>query len=200
MGQGVPIAAELEQQGDDTLVVKVTEGAPFDMQVTLSVEGGTLSATTVTVEGGSDSSEPVTVTRTGEEGTQVTVSVGSVTFQNYEAHHTRALKAGAGAGLTLPKIARLPVYPLSPEPHKWVQTLTASTSDIGDVDGLTNVSYSYQWLADDTEIDGATSSTYTVQSSDNGKVIKVQVTFTDDGGSDESLTSAGTSAVVLGGL
>ncbi len=80
------------------------------------------------------------------------------------------------------------------------QTLTASTSGISDSDDLTNVTYSYQWLADDTEIDGATSSTYTVQSTDNGKVIKVRVTFTDDAGNDESLTSAGTSAVVLGGL
>ena len=80
------------------------------------------------------------------------------------------------------------------------QTLTASTSGISDSDGLTNVSYSYQWLADDTEIDGATSSTYRVQSSDNGKVIKVEVIFTDDGGSLEALTSEGTSAVVLGGL
>ncbi len=59
----------------------------------------------------------------------------------------------------------------------------------------------YQWLSSrDTEIDGATSSTYTVQSSDNGKVIKVRVTFTDDAGNDESLTSMGTSAVVMGGL
>ena len=80
------------------------------------------------------------------------------------------------------------------------QTLTASTSGISDPDGLTNVTYSYQWLADDTEIDGATNSTYTVQSTDNGKVIKVRVSFTDDASNDESLTSAGTSAVVMGGL
>ena len=80
------------------------------------------------------------------------------------------------------------------------QTLTASTTGISDADGLTNVSYSYQWLADDTEINGATNSTYAVQSGDNGKVIKVRVSFTDDGGSNESLTSAGTSAVVMGGL
>ena len=65
--------------------------------------------------------------------------------------------------------------------------------------GLTNVSYHYRWVADDTEIDSATSSTYSVQASDNGKVIKVQVTFEDDAGYDESLTGAGTSAVVLGG-
>ena len=81
------------------------------------------------------------------------------------------------------------------------QSLTADTSGIADEDGLDNVSYSYQWLSSrDTEIDGATSSTYTVQSSDDGKVIKVQVTFTDDEGNDESLTSAGTAAVVMGGL
>ena len=71
------------------------------------------------------------------------------------------------------------------------QTLTAPTSGIVDRDGLTNVSYSYQWLADDTEIDGATSSTYTPQTTDIGKVIKVRITFTDDRSNDESLTSAG---------
>ena len=71
------------------------------------------------------------------------------------------------------------------------QTLTASTSGITDPDGLTNVSYSYQWLADDTEIDGATNSTYTPQTTDIGKVVKVRVTFTDDGDNDEQLTSAG---------
>ena len=80
------------------------------------------------------------------------------------------------------------------------QTLTASTSGISDANGLTNVAYSYQWLADDAEIDGATSSTYTLQSSDNGRIMKVQVTFTDDQGFSESLTSEGTAAVVMGGL
>ncbi len=78
--------------------------------------------------------------------------------------------------------------------------LTASTTGISDSNGLTNVSYSYQWLADDTNISGETRSTYTVRTSDAGKVIKVQVSFTDDAGYSESLTSAGTSVVVMGGL
>ena len=80
------------------------------------------------------------------------------------------------------------------------QTLTADTSGIADEEGLTGVAYRYQWLADDTEIDGATGSTYMLQASDNGKVIKVRATFTDDADSDESLTSAATAAVVMGGL
>ena len=79
------------------------------------------------------------------------------------------------------------------------QTLTADTSGISDADGLGNVTYGYQWLADDTEIDGATGSTYTLQASDNGKAIKVRVTFTDGAGNEESLTSAATEAVVMGG-
>ena len=78
------------------------------------------------------------------------------------------------------------------------QALTADTSGISDADGLTNVAYSYQWLADDTEIDGATSSSYTLQSSDEGKVVKVLVTFTDDDGGNESLAGEGRAAVMGG--
>ena len=198
-GATFTVTAELELHGD-TVQVIVTEGAPFDMLVTLSAEGGTLATTTVTVEGGSDSSGPVAVIPTGEEGTQVTVSVESVTFQNYEPHHTRALNAGAGASLTLSQNSQPTGQPTITGTAQVGQTLTASTSGIADTDGLDNVSYSYQWLADDTDIDGATSSTYTVQSTDDGKVIKVRVTFTDDEGNNESLTSEATTAVVMGGL
>ena len=76
------------------------------------------------------------------------------------------------------------------------ETLTADTSTIADEDGLTNVSYSYQWMADDTDIDGGTGATYTLADSDEGKTIQVGVTFTDDAGNQESLTSAATAAVV----
>ena len=60
------------------------------------------------------------------------------------------------------------------------QTLTADTSPIDDEDGLENVSYGYQWIAGGTDIDGATGSTYTLTSSEQGKTIQVRVTFTDD--------------------
>ena len=75
------------------------------------------------------------------------------------------------------------------------ETLTAGTSGIADADGLTNVEYGYQWLADDTEISGATNSSYTLTGAEVGKVIKVKVSFTDDAGNDETLTSAATGTV-----
>ena len=75
------------------------------------------------------------------------------------------------------------------------ETLTADTSGIADADGLSNVQYEYQWLADDAEISGATSLTYTLADTDEGKAIKVEVSFTDDADNDETLTSAATDAV-----
>ena len=76
------------------------------------------------------------------------------------------------------------------------ETLAASTPGISDTDGLTNPSYSYQWLSSrDAEIDGATGSTYVLVDSDAGKAIRVRVTFTDDAGNEETLTSAATAAV-----
>ena len=69
------------------------------------------------------------------------------------------------------------------------------TSGISDENGLSNVQYEYQWLADDSEISGATSSTYTVAAADEGKAIKVEVSFTDDAGNEETLTSEATDAV-----
>ena len=76
------------------------------------------------------------------------------------------------------------------------EKLTADTSGIADADGLTNATFSYQWLSSrDTEIGGATSSTYTLQASDESKAITVQVSFTDDAGNAETLTSEATEAV-----
>ena len=75
------------------------------------------------------------------------------------------------------------------------ETLTADTAGISDGDGLTGATYTYQWLADDAEINGATAVTYTLADADVGKAIRVKVTFTDDEGNAESLTSAATASV-----
>ena len=75
------------------------------------------------------------------------------------------------------------------------ETLTADTSGVTDADGLSNVQYEYQWLADDSEILGATNATYTLVAEDEGKAITVQVSFTDDEGNEETLTSTATDAV-----
>ena len=75
------------------------------------------------------------------------------------------------------------------------KTLTVETSAIDDADGLDNVAYSYQWLANGADITGATSSSYTLVDADKGKTIQVKVSFRDDRNNPETLTSAATAAV-----
>ena len=75
-------------------------------------------------------------------------------------------------------------------------TLTADTSAIRDADGLNNVSYSYQWIQVDadgtsnaTPITGATGSAYTLTGADEGRRIRVRVSFPDDISFPEERTS-----------
>ena len=78
-------------------------------------------------------------------------------------------------------------------------TLTASTSGIADANGLPDT-FSYRWIRVDgtTEayITGAISRTYILTPDDEGKTIKVAVSFTDGDGTLESLTSEATGRVV----
>ncbi|MBU2967019.1 hypothetical protein, partial [Amphritea atlantica] len=82
------------------------------------------------------------------------------------------------------------------------QTLTADTSGISDVDGLSN-SFSYQWQrsADGvnwSDLAGATNATYTLDDADVGQYLRVAVNITDDQGFAEGpLVSSATDAVSL---
>ena len=77
--------------------------------------------------------------------------------------------------------------------------MTADTSGIADADGLANVAYGYQWMRNDggafNDIADATNSTHALLAADVGKTIRVRVSFTDDAGNDEVLSSAATEAM-----
>ena len=126
----------------------------------------------------------------GEQGKTVNVAV---TFTD-DAGNAESLTSAATAAV---KPANTPAtgQPTISGTALVGETLTADTSGIDEEDGLTNVSFSYQWMADDVGIAGATAASYTLTSSEEGKAIKVRVSFTDDAGNEESLTSAATAAV-----
>ena len=79
------------------------------------------------------------------------------------------------------------------------EALRASVSGIADADGLSGATFGYQWLSHDgtadTAISGATQAVYTLAAADAGNTIKVRVSFTDDRGTEETLTSVATAAV-----
>ena len=199
-GTSFVFTAELQQRGENGVVVKVAEGAPFNMSVTLNFRAGVLSSNLlVSVNGGDLESGVITSPISDDDGVTVSVVASAFLEGSYQG-----IQTGLGDSLSLSSASQSNTpatgAPTISGTAQVGQTLTAGTSGISDADGLTNVSYSYQWQADDTDISGAMSSTYALQSSENGKVIKVRVTFTDDAGYAESLTSEGTSAVVMGGL
>ena len=195
---GVPfaLAADLVKVAADTMAVQVVQGAPFKMNIALSATDGTLSDTSITIPAGATRSVSVVVTASGPD--PVTVSVVTAAFDGgtYQGIQTRAgesLTLGGSAATNSPATGA----PAITGTVQVGETLTADTSDVSDADGLSNVSYSYQWLSSrDTEIQGATNATYTLMAADEGKTIKVRVTFTDDGGNEETLTSAPTGVVL----
>ncbi|MFP6584247.1 MAG: LamG-like jellyroll fold domain-containing protein, partial [Candidatus Hydrogenedentota bacterium] len=76
--------------------------------------------------------------------------------------------------------------------------LTADTSSITDIDGLG--AFSYQWNRQDSPIAGATASSYTLTQTDVGALISVNVAYTDQQGTVESITSRTTNPVRISSL
>ena len=209
-GAPFTFTAELSQVAAVAVVVELAQAVPFDMVVTLSAQGGLLSTSTVTVDAGTSRSKQIRVTP-DDEG-PVTLTLVSAAFQSsapaggLTAHNFQfeGIEAVLGQPLTL-RDAKGDNTPATGLPTivgitRTGETLTAHTSGIHDADGwLTGATFSYQWVSyngtTDTDIRRATDAAYTLTTADQGKTIKVRVSFTDRGGYAESLTSAESQAV-----
>ena len=201
---GSPLILELvlEEKSDDSVVVKLAKGAPFDIDIALRAEGGLLSvgsnagaeSVTVTVEAGSTTSVPISVS-SNSGVTEVTITLLSALFRTGEYF---GIQTAIGDDFLLtPVVNARGNAPTISGVAQVGETLTVITSGVSDSDGLTNPTFSYQWLADDTDIAGATASTYTLVAADLGKTIKVRVSFTDDADNEETLTSTATATISL---
>ena len=167
---------------DTSPIRKTDENTTFGY-AWIRTDGGT----DTTIEGANSSSYTLTDT---DEGKNIKVQLGFWTTRSEFLHLISAPT----------EVVAKPNSPATGAPTisgtaQVDQTLTADTSGITDADGLTNVSYEYQWIAGGTDIDGATGSSYTLTASEQGQTIQVRVTFTDDRDNAETLTSIATAAV-----
>ncbi|MGH8347006.1 MAG: peroxidase family protein, partial [Pseudomonas sp.] len=82
------------------------------------------------------------------------------------------------------------------------QVLTADTSSIIDVDGLSNPQFTFQWQETNgvtfVDIVGATASTFTLGLAQVGDQVRVVVSYVDDFGAAESIASDATAPVAAG--
>ena len=176
-----------DSDGDALASVKITE-LPAAGKGTLTLDGTAITSTdlpkTVTKaeldDGKLKYTAPANANGNGLASFKVKVNDGSVdstdaytmtinvTAVNDEATGTPAITGGAQVG----------------------ETLTASTNGIADADGLPS-SFTYQWKrfsADGTTFEadiGTDSNAYTLTTSELDARVKVEVSFTDNGGSSE---------------
>ena len=198
---GSPFAFELRFSEEIEISYVTLRNNAFD------VDGGTVTRAR-RLERPSNLRWEITVTPDAEEDVTITLPVGP------SCSTSGAICTAEGKQLSERIATLVPVTNVTPDANtsptgKPVisgtvlvgETLTASSSEIADEDGLSDPSFAWQWLANDgssdAEIDGATGVSYTLTSAETGKTIRVRVTFTDDGGTEESLVSDATPPVAL---
>ena len=143
----------------------------------------------ITVEPDSDDAVTITLPKTTDCGATGAICTGGDDPKRL-SNSPSATVAGAGAANTPATGA-----PTISGTARVGETLTASVSGIADADGLAGASFAYQWIRGSTGIQGAAGASYTLAGADEGARIKVRVSFTDDAGHAESLTSAATGTV-----
>ena len=204
-----PVLTDANVNGD---ALTLTFGEPLDggsvpapSAFSATVDGAARGVSDVSMSGNS-----VTLTLASAVVSGETVTVGYTVPTGANGRPLRDAAENAVAGFSNRAVTNatpvsnaaplgLPTVSGSPQVG---ETLTASASGIADTDGLTNATYAWQWIANDgtsdADISGATGATYTLTAAEVGKTIKVRVTFTDDGGTEETLESAATAAVEAG--
>ena len=215
--KGTAIAPSLPTVAVAPVASPVAEGEDAQFRVTRT--GVTAGALTVNYR----VSETGDMVASGEEGaqsvdfgdgdTEQTVTVPTVEDSVHEADSavTLALTADAAYELGTDATAEVTVEdddnaaptgaPTIDDTTPVVgETLTAEASGIADADGLAGATYAWQWIrvaagGTETPITGATTASYTVVAADLGATLKVEVSFTDDDGTAETVASAATATV-----
>ena len=84
--------------------------------------------------------------------------------------------------------------------REWCHRAISFSCSQGGWIAVSRLSFNYQWLRDGSAIEGATSSTYTVQAADEGHTLSCEVTASNTSGS-QSATSAALAipAPIIGG-
>ena len=176
--------------------------APASNAFSVSVDGAARDVSSVAVSGSA-----VTLTLASAVVAGETVTVGYAAPTGANASPLRDVAGNEVADFSAQAVTNDTPANTAPEGLPTIsgvaqvgETLTASASEVSDTDGLANAVFAWQWIANDgaadAEIADATGSTYMLTSAEAGKTIKVQLTFSDDSGTEETLVSAATTAVV----
>jgi Ca2+-binding RTX toxin-like protein len=194
---GLPIISDTTPTEGQTLTVSTdlitdpdgTSGANFTFQWQQTTAGGVF----VNIDGATAASF---TPNDGQVGRQIRVIT---TFTDDNGHEETVISAPTQptANVNDAPAGAVTISDPSPAPG---QLLTASTAGITDLDGMTTAVFAFQWQQSDlggggtfANIAGATASTFTPGAAQANRALRVVVTYTDDNGTLETVTSAATS-------
>ncbi len=203
---GAPFAPEVDALPDDgtvpiaggTVTLDGSDGGPWGTNVTYSWRQTSGPASGVTFDDAASATPVVTIPALAV-GTELAFTLTVNGRGNMEGTASDTdIATVAATDTTNTPASGTPAITGTPQVG---EVLHVGTSGIIDTDGLTNVSYRYQWLrvnsdgaSNETRI-GSNADTYTLVNDDEGKRIRVRVRFTDDAANPETLISAATGAV-----
>ena len=203
-----PVLSEASVDGT-TLTLTYGEALDEDSAPGASAFAVTGAQAARTVDAVAVSGSAAVLTLASAVGSGETVTVDYTPPTGAEAAPLKDAAGNAAAGFTGEAVSNETAAPANTAPTglpaiagtaQVGEVLTASASAIEDGDGLENVTFVWQWIAndgaEDVDIDEATSATYTPKPGDIGKTLKVRVTFSDDAQNEETLVSAATEAVI----
>jgi hypothetical protein len=157
------------------------------------ISGATAVITPTDADANPDNGHQVTLDEGEETVITIAVTGAGMTPRTYRVTVTRA-----SVGANNPATGQLTISGKA----KVGETLTADANGVTDIDGMVNATLAYQWSSNDgsadSDISGATSETYVPVAGDVGNTLKVTVSFTDDAGNGEMVTSDATEAVAAG--
>ena len=135
-------------------------------------------------------------TGAGDEISYAVIGLRNGTVHSFELRAVNSVGEGAVAATTATPRENSPATgkPMVEGIERVPSTLTADNRAIRDPDGLPPQSgFAYQWVRVNGEIEreigGETGSAYTLTDADAGKRIKVRVSFTDNAGNSELVSS-----------
>ena len=176
--------------------------APGADAFTVTVDGASRGVGAVAVAG---SSTVLTLASAVEAGETVTVSYtvpagpNANPLRDLAGNEAAGFSDGAVTNATAPGNTAPTGLPAIEGTARVGETLAASATDIVDADGLADAVFVWRWIANDgmadADIAGATGASYTLTAAEAGKTVKVRVTFTDEGMTEETLVSDPTAAV-----
>ena len=185
-GSPFTFTADVEQKDSSKVKVKVSDAVPFDMTVTLSVAGGTLSASSAVVPAGSDDESPaVTVTPSGDGPVAVSATAASfptsgTTIDGVTYIHN-GIQAGVGATNQAPEAKAGDDQTVATGAEVTLDASESNDSDTGDT-----LSYSWTQTAGTTvTLSSATVSGPTFTAPSTATTLTFRVTVMDGrGGTD----------------